>query len=435
MVKNDMPPIRILTSIHTLPNAVSLRSIFFENFLEEIRKYRDVEINWLVYLPIKIHENKKKDESILDIHNFDDAVEVLRERKPDLVFTHAGVGHITLALLTAAKFLKIPTVCGMQNALNPVKISQTNLIKSYLSGFFANSIPADPENKILFVRGRFFFYKWIFLIKTQRKTNISYIKIIKKFFELLKIYLTQTKFKIVPKYAGTLNWIQSKNLEKSLLKSGFEKSSLHVIGDPTYDKIFKKIDLIKNKQKNKKSILFITSPHVEHGLITKQQRKKLVLDIVKNIVAHEEEFDLKIKIHPSSENIIEYQALLKNEGYDIPIFQKGEIMDFIEDADIIISFSIATTANMFALIAKKPIVIYDYFGIESGEFFSRKLVYKCTKSSEIIPAIFNTASKNLSKTENSQKFLEEFFYKLDGNASKRLTDKILQLIENDKRIK
>jgi hypothetical protein len=427
----DKNSIRILTSLHTLPDVKSIKTQFFDNFLEEMKQSFNVEMIWLVYLPIKIKEKRNSNETILDIHNFDNAVEVIKKINPDLVFTDPGIGHIHLALSSAAKFLNIPVICGIQNILNPVRFSQSKLIKSWFSQFFSSSTPTQIENKEIFGRGRFFSYKWLFLIKTQIKTDISKIIFIKKFFSLLKMYLIGVGND--PQFAGTLNWVQSENLEKSLLKIGFKKSSLTITGDPMYDKVFKKIKKIKDmkyEQKKRKTVLFITSPHVEHGFLTKEKRNKIILDIVNNILNHKDQFELKIKIHPSTENIIEYEALLKKWHHDIPVFQKGDILDYIENADIIISFSIATSANTYALIVEKPIVIYDFYNIESGEFYTRKLVEKCTNSSEIIPSIFKVLLENPSKSERAKKFVNEFFYKTDGNASKRLVKSITEFLKN-----
>ena len=91
---------------------------------------------WLVYLPEKISEKKNSDDIILDIHDFDNAVDVVKKVNPDVVFTDAGIGLVQLSLSVAAKFLKIPVISGILESINPVKRNHTDLLYSYIKQYF-----------------------------------------------------------------------------------------------------------------------------------------------------------------------------------------------------------------------------------------------------------------------------------------------------------
>ena len=76
--------IRILTTIHTTPNIRTYRTHSFENIFKSLSKNIEVQIIWLVYKPEKIDVKKYSDKNniVLDIHDFKNAVDVIKKIQP-----------------------------------------------------------------------------------------------------------------------------------------------------------------------------------------------------------------------------------------------------------------------------------------------------------------------------------------------------------------
>ena len=78
-----MQEIRILVPISTLPNRTSEITLIFKNIIPVLQKKANLHIIWLVYSPNKIIKKQPSEfETILDIHDYKDFVEILQETKP-----------------------------------------------------------------------------------------------------------------------------------------------------------------------------------------------------------------------------------------------------------------------------------------------------------------------------------------------------------------
>ena len=431
-----MQTIKILTSLHTMPNVKSVNTLFFENLLPALRKKIQVHMVWLVYQPKRLNLSLQNDPNItiLDIHDYENAVEVIQKENPDIIFADASSGLIDYAISTAGKFLGIPVVSGFYSNLVIKKRSQTKLVKSYLTRFFESSIPTDTtQNQKQFMkRGRFFIYKYLFLLKTQKATKMSIFEILKDFFTLLKIYLTETKYLINSKFANTLHWLEGECMIEPLVKGGFQRSGLVVTGSPMYDGAFKKIRNWRSavKKDGKIHVLLVTTSLYEHGFWTRKQRDTIVKKLVENISQNKHETSLTIKIHPSSEILSDYQSIIKPIDPSVPIYQTGNILEFLESADVVLSFASGNASAMiYALIARKPIIICNFYNLKDDLFLERGLALECKEPSEIISSIRKVVSSNPASAEKVEGFVREFFYKSDGQASERISDAIMMLVE------
>ena len=98
---------------------------------------------------------------------------------------------------------------------------------------------------------------------------------------------------------------------------------------------------------------------------------------------------------------------------------------------MVISFQ-SSTAEVYALLAKKPIIICNFFNIQGDVFLERGLAIDCKESSSIIPSIHMALSSNLASEQKREDFIREFMYKWDGRAAERICDKIMELVEKRK---
>ena len=321
---------KILVSHYALPELRSFRTIIIEQVLEFLKNH-NFEVEWFIYMPDKIKSNLKKNEKykILDFHDYDNAVDLIRDVKPDIIYASAYPITTDMAIRLAGKHFKIPVVAEVVNQAT-VEDRLTKMIPTNISGFFQSSVYTDNnENEKQFMRrGRFWINKYRFLVRTQIILKINFIKIIKDFFTILSSYSTYKNINNV-KYAVDYHFVEGDLLFNSLIKSGYNKSSLILTGNPVYDKVFQKLSHISPSTKNSKiRVLLLTHSMYEHGFWTRKQRDDLVKELVTEISKHKDEMSLVVKIHPSSEILSDYEKLIHSIDSSVPIYQKEDIQEF-----------------------------------------------------------------------------------------------------------
>ena len=67
--------------------------------------------------------------------------------------------------------------------------------------------------------------------------------------------------------------------------------------------------------------------------------------------------------------------------------------------------------------------------MEDDLFQEKGLVHQCKNKSTIISSIEQVLKSNPATKENIDSFIDEYFYKLDGRASERIGDSILDLVK------
>ena len=425
--------IKILTILHTLPSVKSYRTLCFERILPYLRSKTDVHITWLVYQPerLKIESQIDPHTSILDIHDFKNAVEVVQQVKPDIIWVAPTLNLPDYALSLAGKHMNIPVVGELVTEL----MKQTSKFEvgiSYFKMFFESSIPTDvvDNNNKFMRRGKFFLFKYQFVLKTQLAIKMGFLKIIKSFVSDMNYHLSVNTNLYNPKFAVDLHFVETKKLIDILVKNGFERSSLVPTGIPMYDDVFERLEKItvKPKTDERKKILLVTHAMFEHGFWTRSQRDSLVRGIVSEISKHKNEMSLTVKIHPSSELLVDYQELINPIDDTIPIHKDGDVAEFIKNSDVVIAYSGASSL-VYAIACQKPIIVCNFYNLENDIFQEKGVVLECKNKSTIVPLIKEVIESNPVTKEKIDNFIEEFFYKLDGRASERIGDTILNLLK------
>ena len=425
--------IKILTILHTLPSVKSYRTLCFERILPYLRSKTDVHITWLVYQPerLKIESQIDPHTSILDIHDFKNAVEVVQQVKPDIIWVAPTLNLPDYALSLAGKHMNIPVGGELVTELHK-KTSKFEISKSYFKKFFESSVPTDvvDANNKFMRRGKFFLFKYQFVLKTQLAIKMGFLKIIKSFVSDMNYHLSVYTNLHNPKFAVDLHFVETKKLIDILVKNGFERSSLVPTGIPMYDDVFERLEKIKVKPKTdeRKKILLVTHAMFEHGFWTRNQRDSLIRGIVSEISKHKNEMSLTVKIHPSSELLVDYQELINPIDDAIPIHKDGDVAEFIKNSDVVIAYSGASSL-VYAIACQKPIIVCNFYNLENDIFQEKGVVSECKNKSTIIPLIKEVVESNPVTKEKIDDFIEEFFYKLDGRASERIGDTILNLLK------
>ena len=365
-----MPSLRILVPIHTMPNIKSFITLFFENLLPVIKNKTKVQIIWLVYTPEKLNfiPQNNSENVILDIHNYKNALDVLQKEKPDIIYASETWQFIDYALSSAANFLHIPVFCVVYSSIWLTKSTTKNII-SNLSRFFQNLIPTDTEQheKKFMRRGRFYIYKYLFLLKTMMALKKDRLQ------TLIKIWKFVFLDRLDPRFASeTIQFLENEDLINQRLALGFKKSNLIVTGNPIYDAAFHKLSNQNNTNKKDSTIrvLFAPSTLYEHGFWTSKQREIAIKETLTKILENKKEMSVMVKIHPSTSVLSEYQSIINSIDSSVPVYQKGDIQEFLEHADVIVSFQSSTT-EVYALLAKKPIIICNFFNLQGDVFLER----------------------------------------------------------------
>jgi len=419
--------IRILVPIPVLPNRISETTLIFKNVIPELKRKVEPHIIWLVYSPNKITNVQKKDnETILDIHDYCNFVEILEKTKPDIVYAMANYSLIDFAVSSAAKYLEIPVISKF---MNKVAVVSKNMKKSLVSRIFENSMITDQDSEKQFMRrGRFFLYKWLFLVKTLNITKNRKDRGIISGLKILTYFANIGNQEGLPEFANTMHWIESEKRRNRLLEFGYEPKSLIVTGNPLYDHAFKKLKESKKIKNKKPIILFVPLSYYEHGIVTKSKNETSFKEIV-NTINKNDEVVFKIKIHPSSQQLEYYEQMIRDVDKNIQVFRDGDILQYVEEADIVISYSGFSSSHIFSLLFNKPLILCNFFEFDKGPLLNEGIAIECNDVAKINHQISLTLKNNTISTEKISKYINEFFYKTDGKSSERLSDLIIKTIK------
>lgn len=407
--------LKILIPYFRIPPENGHIMIQIKNILEELEKTEPVDVCWLVYSPYKLDKNIKYENKmkILDIHDYQNGLDVLKKEKPDIVFAGADYNLIAYSLCKSAQFLKILTVGSFS----------TNF-------FMLESLPFRLNFNLFFYNSRlkFFLYKFYFTIKTQLSIKMNVFQIIQENLLLLKYNLKNQILTMEPKFSADLHWLASESLIKPLLNAGFKRNSLVVTGDPTYDKIFSRLNKLEPKKQDKKiDILFAPSTYYEHGLCSEFEQDAAINEIISTILQNKEEWNLIIKIHPASTDLKKYKKLIDKIDIKIPIYQNEDIVDLIIKSDIVIVFP-ETSVIPQALIAQKLIIVYNFLD-RKDMFVTKGCALEC-KNNEMLFNMIKSKDKNSISKEKIVEEIEKLYYKVDGLASQRVAENIIKRITN-----
>lgn len=428
--------IKILISHHTTPDVKTLRTMIFDKVVPAMRSKMDIDVIWLVYMPDKLKSIFKESKKVLDIHDFGNALDLIKRVNPDIIYAAAYPNLPDYALSIAGKYLKIPVIADVVNQVL-VEDSLSKMFKLNISAFFEKSVPTDTnENTRQFMRrGRFWTYKYKFLLKTQLAIGMSIPEIIKNFFTIIQVHFSIWKKMNDPRFSVDYHFVEGELLLRKLIEDGYKESSLILTGNPAYDYVFDEIQKVQPtvKKDSKIRVLLLTHSMYEHGFWTRKQRDEVVTGIVNEICKHKDKMSLVVKIHPSSENLADYQSLITPIDPSIPIIQKGDVLEFIQASDVVIVYS-TSSAPIQTLVLKKPIVMIN-LNLKGDIMLESGLVQECTNATNIITSINEVLASNPATEKKVDTFIRNYLYKLDGLSHERMSNKIIEIVKNQNMIK
>ncbi|MHA7733120.1 hypothetical protein [Nitrosopumilus sp. S6] len=422
-----MKKIRILVVLPIHPSRTSETTLIIKNILGELRKKSNPHIIWLVYSTKKIVTKHDENETIIDIHDYKNFVDILKSEKPDLVYATASYSLIDFAASSAARYLGIPVLSKL---MNKVAVVSKNLRKSVITRLFETSLPTDENDsqKQFMKRGKFYFYKWKFLVNTLIATKKNKIKSLMIGIKILKYNMSIGRHEGTPEFANDMHWLESNSRVNRLIELGYKSNSLVVTGNPMYDHVFQKLNQLKKIENKVPVILFIPTSLYEHGIIPKKENEIIFKKILEKLNENKK-IKIKIKIHPSSQQFSYYKEMTTSIDEKIEIFQEGELLEYVESADLIVSYSGFSTTHLYALLSNKPLILLNIFEYDKGPLLQRNIAVECKNIEKINELISSTLENNPIDGESISNYIEEFFYKTDGKAAERLSDIIIKLIK------
>lgn len=405
--------------------------LIIDNLLPILNQKYSVSLIWFFSMSEKQKINSTNSETFLDIRDYDNAVDVLKEIKPDLIFDNDFPSLMDFAIDIAAKHLDIPVVSKIIST-DREKTNLKQFFFSFIPMFFHSTLPSEKTGKKKFMkRGRSFSYRYWFLLKTLKASNFSILKILQYFFIILKWHFSAEIPYLNPRFQNKLQFLENENMLKLMIKKGYDSSTLFVTGNPIYDNAF-----LKFRNNNKKincnsekiRILFAPIQLYEGGIWTKKQRDITIKQIITQLSTKNEKFSIIVKLHPSSQIYSEYQSLIHEINPEILIYQKGSIEDYLENVDVVVSFGTIYSSLIFALIAKKPLILCNFINFNPETPIEHLAAWECTNPSELLEIIEKASENNTQHQEDVDNYLKKLMYKTDGKSSERLVRAIRTVI-------
>jgi len=421
--------LKILVINEVSPQIKNRTSILFEKIIPILLKKNEIKVFWLSY-DSKINE-KTVDSwyELLHISKYKNAKEVIEKTKPDLIYLMPGLSIIDYAFLLTARVLKIPTFGWVDGA--PVFLHNRINVKKQLKIFFNESF---IKNKIDENNSEFkvvtYFKKNLFLIRSMRKNESTYKYIITEIIKNFKLYFNYNlqQSKRHAKFNCDLLLVENELTINYAHNLGLSKNNMKLVGDPTYDLAFKEKYKKKFEENERKiKILFITTNFTEYAgsKWSLEKQNQMIKELVEEYIKIKGKISLKIKIHPVSENYLNYKKILEKYNTNIQISQYEDIFKLIKEADVILSPS-ASTAGLIALIMEKPIIVWDYFNIQGDLFLEEKITMNCNEISEINECILN----RMKFIQENELVINNFIKKFcgEGNAAQKIADAVNELV-------
>lgn len=436
-----MENITILIPHNKSPYAHDMMTVQCNNICKELQKKCNLQVVWAVFSPEKIIELKTDNLQIINSHNYKNVLEIIESIDPDLILINGTLDFHNVESAMVARFKNIPLVTiffwgrsqiyfnisqnKITSKLKSVQARCRNLVSDRVSPKLST-----PNKPIKFQALRFFIKQYSFLRKNLKAINLST-------FQQIKFILSYTKtvlFSLSPVnkiISGNVNLCSVEEWIKTLSELGFDKSSIFVVGDTYFDTLYSEMQSNKTKpptEINITRILFCTSTMYEHGLCSEKEEYDLISSVVTEILNHNE-FEIAIKIHPSTASREKYEQLLRNFLGKVKIYQKENLTELISQYDVMVTYG-GTSAIFYGIVQKKPIVVLNFFNTSTScnLFQDKEVTTECNSISDLISKIKESKRRVVSEISYA-KYLERHLDKFDGKNSERSASIILKLIQ------
>jgi hypothetical protein len=346
---------------------------------------------------------------------------IIKQEKPDILITDF-VGPIPNALIYAANHAGIPClqiddgITPDHSALEHVSLKQTSL--RLIKGLIKHS--------------RGLLCLLITLMATRNPPQF-----------LGKVLQEMRRYVIHPytSYTEGLNIAVLSQFEKEVYSSlGVPPEKIFITGQPRFDLIWEEKSSPKEQTlpklgiaQNQGVIVLATEPLVELHVWTKQQREQLVRAVA-NALEELPDKQLVIKLHPD-ESIETYGEILSTIGKDKAIVCRDvDIYELLHACELLLVGD--STVGLEAMLFDKPVINLNFTGSPSVMGYAESgAALGAYKEEDLAPAIqkaLHDLQVRKELEQNRKRFISKHVYQRDGQASKRVAELIIQLIEKAK---
>lgn len=422
---------KILVPTYVFPNVKHIRTQIMNNILLALRNKVDTNIAWVIFQPDKFTSTNIQNTSLMDIHDFDDAVSLLRQINPDCIIITSTLDLIQYAFSIAAKYLHIPIfsiyVYSEKIIGNKDNRSVNESMELMVRSFLSNKTSTDSIEQQKFLRrGKFIVYKNKFLINTLRKTGINIFNslmipikdILVNLSGKSKNYNELADYHLLPDQS----WIPF------LTQIGIDSKNIFVTGNPYWENLKTKNNLILKKQDNQNQIhlLIVTDSLFEHSYWSEQQRTKFITTLISELQKNSK-INISFKIHPSSEDKQYYIKLSQEKFSLVKIFQSENLTSILDDFDLVISYGSSTAHTEIIASYMKMILFNLKLNMKPAPLLKEGilcgLVSICESFDELIPKIHELMNKDITISNTLIREYEKLF---PGN--KKSSDQIADII-------
>jgi UDP-N-acetylglucosamine:LPS N-acetylglucosamine transferase len=425
---------KLLIPTTVIPPKQNIRTIYVQNISKFLKEKTSLEIIWINISSEKINSSKKQF-SVFNFNDFSNSNDLLNEIKPDCVLISSSWESIQYSLSLSCKSLKIPIFSFFIYDFSTIKsqsdLSTTKNKLQKLTMFFSKTSNSNNKSSI---KGIFFLKKYLFLMKTRIKLGVKISKLFKLLInDFLIIFLER-----YPPFNKFCDYylLPDKSWILTLTNSGIDNSKLILTGNPFWDNIYEKISKYElnsnSNSKNQIKLLIVTDSLVEHGIWSNKKRNQFLTQIISTL-SKNRNISFDFKIHPSTENLLDYEKLFKELKINSKIFQNDDLWDLISQYDLVISYGSTTAHSEFACGGVKLIIFNP-----DDEFYTMPMVddailnghvLKCTKINCLITNIKELHNK---KIQFSQKFItsrNDLIFQFKGKSGKNVANTILSKIK------
>lgn len=231
---------------------------------------------------------------------------------------------------------------------------------------------------------------------------------------------------INPEIIGkTYYLVMNESVKYHLEKKGVSAEQIYITGPVIFDDIFANK---YKKIKRKKQILIATAPLYSNALSICDYKNKLI-DIIKKIP----EYNIIFKMHPREKDKGFYKNILKICKVKGMILDnrcsRNNFYNYIQESQLFLHFG--STSALEAMILNIPVITVNMFDHDNQERFEETKWFEdatemVSYKGDIRKAIQN-AEHNFLK---QQEFLKKNYKHIDGKASQRAADFIINVISN-----
>lgn len=427
-----MKKITILIPKIKPPDISDIVTTQIENILLELNNQFTLNVVWLIFQPSPFSDYSFKNYKIVDYHKYDDAVDVIDKIQPDLIINEVRLGINGICFGISSKYREIPSITITPTGKSEF-FSTTFSTKSNFQLIFSDKIIADVSNNKpkKFAMLKYSIHRYGFLLKSLKNSGYGFTDILKfiSFYPRFQI-LSKTYPALHKITSGNLNFCFNEHWYGRLLDAKFDKSTLILEGDPAFDDLYDENQNSPNDKfdTNQTKVLFCPTPMHEHGWLTKAEEDDLILKIIKE-VRNYPQFDISLKIHPSSSSYDEYESLLKSLNQPITLFQKENIMSLLKEFDVMLTYG-SSNVILNGILSKTPVILFNF---DQKNKLSRlndsEIIKECNDIAELHSQL--SLIKNPVSKEILENYIKSQIGIFDGKNSQRIAKHIEKLIKTN----